>query len=151
MNKTLGYLAASLFLGSVSLSSLAQPDLLNEPQMDAVSAGALSSFGFGNLLSVLNVRSMNARDRAPTLMQLLATTPRHAQGTQGAAIGLPNITSTVSFSSVNVAALEPALATESLRVIGPLLAPAASGNNLRTAVTPTISPTSMSSASSSIP
>ncbi|MBC7514316.1 MAG: hypothetical protein H7234_07765 [Herminiimonas sp.] len=148
MNKTPGYLAAGLLLGSLSLSCLAQSDLLDEPQMDAVSAGALSSFGFGNLLSVLNARNVNARDRAPSLVQLLSTAPRRSQG---AAFGLPNVISTVSSDSVNVAALKPAAATESLRVIGPALAPATSGNSLRTAATPTISPTSMSSASSSIP
>lgn len=137
MKKTLGSLAACLFLGSVSSASLAQPDLLTEPQMDAVSAGALPSFRFGSLLSVLDAQSASIRIRA------LAASPRHAPGTAKALLQVNSIVSGQSTS----AGAKPVATTASLREVGTT----ASGNTLRAVATPMSSPFSRSSASSSIP
>ncbi len=147
MKKALGSLAAGLCLGSVCLASFAQPHLLTESQMDAVSANAQSSFALGNVLAALNARGASARERAPVLAQLRATAPRHAQG---GAIGISNVNSAVSGDSANVAGLAPAVAGDSARVLGAAATPAAGGNTLRSAGAPINSPISMSSASSSL-
>lgn len=148
MKKNLGSLTVVVCLGSVSVASIAESHLLTEPQMDAVSAGAKPSFAPGHVLATLNARGASAREHAPALAQLWATAPLNAQG---AANGVPEVTSVVAGDSANRAGAKPAVAAESVRTLGPAAAPAAGGNMLRTTMAPMNSPRSMSSAGSSLP